>query len=246
MLKSGFNMPPGCHSVPGDEPSYCEFCGKADLACKCEPCPACEAVSDKRCFEHPSARITSSKEFMAWKKKYQKLMNTTALKRELALADEQKVEEAMAQQQAEDDRLQKVVDKEGSAQKLDAKTRLKYSLARFTGSEHLHQIPSLGAGRRFVMSDGVKFLVEQAKCNWLLDIVVSCQSRCLKDDMLQQFQFWTLIVNPDNTAEVVCERDTDDVFLTQKIEFSDFPLETIRLYVAPQDDMYVVHLPTEH
>lgn len=43
----GWSYPPGCSSVPGDEPCPpCALCGKdpegdGDKGCSCDPCPAC-------------------------------------------------------------------------------------------------------------------------------------------------------------------------------------------------------------
>lgn len=60
--------------------------------------------------------------------------------------------------------------------------------------------------------------------------------------MLQQFQAWKLTVNPNHTATLVCERDTDDVVLTQAIYFTDFPIDNIILYVV----LGVLMLPSEY
>lgn len=84
---------------------------------------------------------------------------------------------------------------------------------------------------RFVYTDGVKHLVDEGKAYWLLDAIASYQPQLLKDPMLQQFQHWKLTVSPDQKAQLICERDTDDVVVTQDIEFTDFPLTQIRLYL---------------
>nr|WP_193565343.1 DUF6876 family protein [Microcystis aeruginosa] len=44
-------------------------------------------------------------------------------------------------------------------------------------------------------------------------------------------QFWKLKVNPDNSAVLTCERDTDDIACEQKIPYTDFPIKEIRLYL---------------
>lgn len=43
--------------------------------------------------------------------------------------------------------------------------------------------------------------------------------------MLREIQFWNLQVKPDNSAVLTCERDEDDIALTQEIEYTDFPLK---------------------
>ena len=55
-------------------------------------------------------------------------------------------------------------------------------------------------------------------------------------------QFWKLTVNPDRSAVLICERDSDDVAVTQEIPFTDFPLELVTIYC--QDG--VLLLPSEY
>jgi hypothetical protein len=43
-------------------------------------------------------------------------------------------------------------------------------------------------------------------------------------------------------AQLICERDSNDVVLTQDIDFTDFPLEQIRFYVVSK----VLMLPSEY
>lgn len=46
----GWDYPPGCNSVPGDETTYCEVCGKDVDHCVCPVCPVCFEQGDKRCY----------------------------------------------------------------------------------------------------------------------------------------------------------------------------------------------------
>lgn len=101
------------------------------------------------------------------------------------------------------------------------------NLDQFVGTENYYQYWS----RQFVFTDGVKYLAQEGGAYWLLDAIASYQPQLLKDPMLQQFQDWKLTVNPDQKAQLICERDTDDVVVTQNIEFTDFPLTQIRLYL---------------
>ena len=67
--------------------------------------------------------------------------------------------------------------------------------------------------------------------------------RVALDPMLQQVQFWTLIVHDDDgSAIMLCERDTDDVAVSQRIPLTDFPLKWLRLYFQNG----VVLLPSEY
>lgn len=113
---------------------------------------------------------------------------------------------------------------------------LEAQLSQFTGTQYYYKHLGLK------LTDGVKFLCEQAGAYWLLDAIASHQPEVMKDPMLAGIQFWTLKVNLDKSAVLVCERDTDDPVITQKIEYTDFPLERIQLYVQQG----VVMLPSEY
>jgi len=119
------------------------------------------------------------------------------------------------------------------------------ALAQCYGTEGYHQWNPLF--RKMVLTDGTKTVAEMCGAYWLMDLIGSYQSKCLGDEMLRDMQFWTLRKKGDDW-EVICERDTDDIFLTQDIPFSDFPLpEGIKLYVAPADEeYYVIMLPSEY
>jgi hypothetical protein len=81
------------------------------------------------------------------------------------------------------------------------------------------------------LTDGVRFLAENAGAFWLLDVIASHQPRCRRDPMLRDMQFWTLKVNADKSAVVTCERDEGDLAFEQRIERTDFPLDGVRVWV---------------
>ena len=116
---------------------------------------------------------------------------------------------------------------------------LKRNLNQFTGTEQYHRFSIIS---KLVITDGVKYLCDKANCYWLMDIISSYQSTCNKDEMLRDMQFWTVKKTGKNTAVVICERDTDDVALTQDIPLTDFPLDTIKLYCQNG----VILLPSEY
>jgi hypothetical protein len=103
--------------------------------------------------------------------------------------------------------------------------------------------------RRHVLTDGALMLAEMAEAHWLMDAIASYHSEVMKDPMLQDIQFWTFKVNPEEmTGTLICERDTDDVVITQEFHYTDFPLDEIKLYVSPMydpDGHMVIMLPSE-
>ena len=122
---------------------------------------------------------------------------------------------------------------------------LHQGLAQFCGTEGYHRWSMLF--RKHVLTDGVKWLCDNANCYWLADAIASYHGKCMKDPMLQSMQFWTLKVDlAKQSAVLVCERDTGNVAFKQKIPYTDFPLAEIKLYVEPGEDVYVILLPEEH
>jgi hypothetical protein len=99
-----------------------------------------------------------------------------------------------------------------------------------------------------LFTDGIKFLAEKGGAYWLIDAIASHQDRMLlSDGMLQDFQIWDLSVNPETRSAILtCSRDTDDVFRTQEIPFTDFPMPQIKLYVQRGEGCYVLMLPSEY
>jgi len=110
--------------------------------------------------------------------------------------------------------------------KENLKQSIESNLPYFTGTEAYHKFSILS---NLKLTDGVKYLCEKAQCYWLMDIIASYQNKCNKDEMLKYFQIWTLTVK-NGEAVVKCERDTNDIAITQKIPYTDFPLDSIKLY----------------
>lgn len=95
---------------------------------------------------------------------------------------------------------------------------------------------------RFVLTDGVHYICNYGGA-WIVDAIASHQTKeLLSDPMLQEFQFWKLRVNMDRSAVLTCLRDTDDVMLTQEIEYTDFALDEVRLYLVEG----ILMLPSEY
>lgn len=117
--------------------------------------------------------------------------------------------------------------------------QLQKSLNGFTGTEQYFRHWS-----GLLYTDGVKFLAETAQAYWLIDAIASWQKKAIKDKMLRDFQFWSLQTKQGSElkgANLICFRDTDDEAFRQKIEYTDFPMDEIKLYV----ENGVLMLPSE-
>ena len=111
-------------------------------------------------------------------------------------------------------------------------------LNQFTGSETWYRH---GINRTVSYTDGAKFLADKGGAYWLLDIIAIAQAHT-KAVAAEEFQVWTLRVNPDDSAVVTCDDGDGKIVYTQKIPFTDFPLHEVKIYFAN----HVIHLPSEY
>ena len=133
------------------------------------------------------------------------------------------------------------------------------NLNQFTGTEGYHLFN--GMFRNFVATDGTIHVAKEAGAFWLLEAIAShiATNGKLRVGPLADMQFWkleskTLKSGPNKGSkrwELSCRMDSDmPPVVTQKIEFSDFPLDSIDLWVAPSmmgdRKVWVIYLPSEH
>lgn len=108
----------------------------------------------------------------------------------------------------------------------DRKDWLIRQLAMHTGSECCFRHWT----GRLVYTEGVQFLARQAGAYWLIDLVASW----MPDPRLvgEEFVVWKLTVQPDHTAIAIADDGNGNELTRQEIEFTDFPLEEISLYLT--------------
>lgn len=131
-----------------------------------------------------------------------------------------------------------------TAQANAKRTLTEADLRQFSGGEERYRHALLGD--RFTYTEGVKFLAEQAGAYWLIDAIASYQldRRIRGDAMLRDFQLWTLRLH-NGGAILALTRDSgfaEPTVIEQFIEYTDFPLAKVRLYV----ENGVLLLPSEH
>jgi hypothetical protein len=105
-----------------------------------------------------------------------------------------------------------------------------------------------------VLTDGAKFVADNGGAHgayWLVDAIASYQHKLLKIEGLREIQFWTLKVTEKDgrrKAVLTCRTDSGEKpTITQRIEYTDFDLPKIELWVEPLDEeTYVILLPNEH
>jgi len=111
-------------------------------------------------------------------------------------------------------------------------------LAQFTGTEqwYRHSI-----NRSILYTDGAQYVAEHGEAYWLLDEIALIQPYD-QNVAAEEFQVWTLTVRPDKTATLACDDGNGKVIFSKEIPYTDFPLDTIKLYFANK----VIHLPSEY
>lgn len=119
---------------------------------------------------------------------------------------------------------------------------LRANLMQFTGSS---EFTRHGLSRRVLMTEGVEYLANQAAAYWLTDAVVSYlpQPHVLREP----FQVWTLKVDPQHHAVLtMTDGNTNKPIVEQVIDYTDFPLSEIQLWLVGGGDTWTLMLPSEY
>ena len=118
------------------------------------------------------------------------------------------------------------------------KTLSAADLAQFTGTERWfrHSINST-----VLYTEGARHIAEHGEAYWLLDEIALIQPYD-QNVAAEEFQVWTLNVKPDKTATLTCDDGNGNVVFSKEIPYTDFPLDTTKLYFANN----VIHLPSEY
>jgi hypothetical protein len=118
------------------------------------------------------------------------------------------------------------------------------ALAQFIGTTRYYRY-TMG----LILTDGAAYLARNGAA-WLLDIVAS--ARLVPAVRRAEFECWTLRVDlTKQCAEVVCtdgngEREAN-ILYRQRLDYTDFPLAELKLYVVADSDLgKVVMLTSEY
>ena len=92
-----------------------------------------------------------------------------------------------------------------------------------------------------LFTDGAKHVADAGGAYWLLDEIVLAQ-RYQKKVAAEEFQSWTLAVDlARHTATLTCDDGNGNSVFTKAIEYTDFPLERVNLWVENN----TIYLPSE-
>lgn len=114
--------------------------------------------------------------------------------------------------------------------------KLLSELSGFHSTEQYHKVyPNL------MLTDGVHWLFHETCSYWIADMVYSYQSLPIVAKEL--FQVYDFKVNLEkSTAVMICTDGNENILKKKYIEYTDFPLESIRLYYQNN----VLLLPSEY
>jgi hypothetical protein len=110
-------------------------------------------------------------------------------------------------------------------------------LRQFTGTEHWYRHPLV---RKILYTDGAQYVAVQGGAHWLLDEIALSQG--VYEIASEDFQVWTLSVKQDRSAVLSCEDGNLNVVYSLKLNWTDFPLDTIRFYFTDN----TILLPSEY
>jgi hypothetical protein len=115
---------------------------------------------------------------------------------------------------------------------------LESNLCHFTGtSKYYRLLPT------FLVTDGVKYLMDQAGCYWLTQLY---GSHLLNIDF-NVHPFTVLkLVRKSHGAEVAIEDGNGNVLARQYLDYTDFPLNEFTLYACWSEAYWVCMLPSEY
>ena len=114
-------------------------------------------------------------------------------------------------------------------------------LPNFYGTEAYHRWSALF--RTFALTDGAQYIAEACGAYWLMDAIASYQQSYKGEDFVVAK---LTKATASNGWLLRLEDGNDGLLADQLIEFSDFPLDEITLYVVRQDDLWVILLPSEY
>ena len=110
-------------------------------------------------------------------------------------------------------------------------------LTEFTGTERYYRI-----SRRHLLTDGTKYLAEQAECFWMMDAIASHLMEIGTAD-------WFVVVKTtvQNSAALMVYSDGNGhEHARQEIPYTDFPLAEQTVYACWDGEHWVLMLPSEY
>lgn len=123
-------------------------------------------------------------------------------------------------------------------------------LAQFTGDPQRYE---LDQATSLWITNGVRFLADAGHAWPLIETIAGHYPSLLLNEAVRRdprvggFHAWRIQVQVDRSAHLSARADTDTpLFLTQWVPFTALPLTHVDLWASPEDDRWVLYLPSEH
>jgi hypothetical protein len=110
-------------------------------------------------------------------------------------------------------------------------------LTQFIGTNSYYRI-----SRRHLLTDGTKYLAEEAECFWMMDAIASHLSEIGTED-------WFVLIRVQVTGDravMIYEDGNSQEHARQEIPYTDFPMTSITLYACWNQENWVIMLPSEY
>jgi hypothetical protein len=116
------------------------------------------------------------------------------------------------------------------------------SMAHASGSDEYYDLPPFG---KVVLTDGAKYIADAADANWLMVVIASHIPHMMTGE---RFGVARLTVNKDGSADFLLDDGNNggNIYATQHIPMTDFPLESIKFYVTFDSTRWTIMLPGEY
>lgn len=119
---------------------------------------------------------------------------------------------------------------------------LKDALAQFTGTEGYHR---LTYASHVLFTDGVAYLAETAGAYWLMDMIASHLSSVPAEEAFVLARY-AGTPGASGLFSLTDDEPANRTYGRQSVEYSDFPLDEIKLYAVSDGIQWVVLLPSEY
>ena len=110
-------------------------------------------------------------------------------------------------------------------------------LSQFIGTERYYRI-----NRKCVITDGAKYLADEAESYWLMDAAASYLLELGTQDWFVQIK----LVVTGSRAVLTLEDGNGNVRARQAIPYTDFPIAQQILYACWDGEHWVIMLPSEY
>lgn len=117
--------------------------------------------------------------------------------------------------------------------------QLEMELQYFIGTAAYHRFSSIM--RNFLLTDGAQHLADNGRCYWLMDLIASHGASYKGESFVA-----VKVTRKGEGVDVVITDGNYRELAKQEVEYSDFPLDEITLFVVAQDEYKVIMLASEY